>query len=147
MSIYHNHHIIPRHMGGSDEPSNLIKLTIEEHAEAHRKLWEEHGKEEDNIAWRMLSGQITSAEATKLAQKLPKSEEHKQKIKESNIITKNTPESKEKSRLISIQNHIDGKVGMKGKKHSPETIEKMKESAKKIASKRKKDPNTGKFIK
>ena len=42
-TIYHVHHIVPRHMGGTDDPSNLIKLTIEEHAEAHKKLWEKHG--------------------------------------------------------------------------------------------------------
>ena len=37
-TIYHIHHIIPKHLGGTDDPSNLIKLTIEEHAEAHRIL-------------------------------------------------------------------------------------------------------------
>ena len=47
MTIYHFHHIIPKHLGGSDDPSNLIRLTVEEHAEAHRKLYEEHGLEED----------------------------------------------------------------------------------------------------
>ena len=35
--IYHNHHILPKHMGGTDDPENIIKLTIEEHAEAHKK--------------------------------------------------------------------------------------------------------------
>lgn len=58
MSIYHNHHIIPKHMGGTDDPSNLIELTIEEHAEAHRVLYEKHGHKEDYLAWRALSGQI-----------------------------------------------------------------------------------------
>lgn len=57
-SIYHNHHIIPRHAGGTDDPSNLMKLTVEEHAEAHRRLWEEHGRLGDKAAWEMLSGQI-----------------------------------------------------------------------------------------
>lgn len=41
-------------MGGSNEPSNLIELTIAEHAEAHRVLFEEHGKIEDKIAWLTL---------------------------------------------------------------------------------------------
>jgi len=30
----HKHHIIPKHMGGSDDPENLIELTIEEHVES-----------------------------------------------------------------------------------------------------------------
>jgi hypothetical protein len=63
MTIYHKHHIIPKHMGGSDEPSNLIELTVEEHAEAHRKLYEEHGNEYDKIAWLSLTKQIDNAEA------------------------------------------------------------------------------------
>lgn len=56
--IKHKHHIIPRHMGGTDDPSNLIELTIEEHAEAHRLLYEKHGRIEDRLAWMGLSGQI-----------------------------------------------------------------------------------------
>jgi hypothetical protein len=31
-TIYHKHHIIPKHMGGTDDLSNIAKLTIEEHA-------------------------------------------------------------------------------------------------------------------
>ena len=70
MIIYHKHHIVPRHMGGTDDPSNLINLTIEEHAEAHRMLYEEHGKWEDKIAWQMLSGQISNAEAANEVRRL-----------------------------------------------------------------------------
>ena len=33
----HLHHIIPKHMGGTDDPDNLIKLSIEEHAEASKQ--------------------------------------------------------------------------------------------------------------
>lgn len=54
-------------MGGSDDPSNLIELTVEEHAEAHRVLWEEHGNEYDKIAWLSLTSQIDNAEARILA--------------------------------------------------------------------------------
>lgn len=63
-TYYHNHHIIPKHMGGSDNPDNIIKLTVQEHAKSHKILWEKYGKKEDEIAWRMLSGQITPYEAT-----------------------------------------------------------------------------------
>lgn len=42
--LKHKHHIIPKHAGGSDDPSNIVVLTVEEHAEAHRKLYEKHGR-------------------------------------------------------------------------------------------------------
>ena len=54
----HRHHIIPRHAGGSNDPDNFVYLTIEEHTEAHRKLYEEYGRWEDRLAYEGLSGQI-----------------------------------------------------------------------------------------
>lgn len=58
----HIHHIIPKHVGGTDDITNLIELSIEEHAEAHRILWETHGLIEDKIAWQCLSGRKLSEE-------------------------------------------------------------------------------------
>jgi len=63
------HHIIPRYLGGTDDPSNLIKLSIEEHAAAHKKLYEEHGHIEDHIAYLGLSKLVESGEAAQLAMK------------------------------------------------------------------------------
>lgn len=79
------HHIVPKHMGGSDDPSNLVKLTVEEHAQAHLELYEQHGDERDLLAYRMLLGQITRADAIKKIQKLPKSEGWKRKARERSI--------------------------------------------------------------
>lgn len=62
MTIYHIHHIIPRHAGGTSDPNNLVKLTIEEHAEAHRVLYETHGRWQDFYAWQGLSGQISMSD-------------------------------------------------------------------------------------
>jgi len=59
----HIHHIIPKHMGGTDDPSNLVSLTVEQHAEAHKKLYEEHGKVEDYVAWKGLTGELSNQEA------------------------------------------------------------------------------------
>ena len=64
----HKHHIIPRHAGGTDDPSNIVELTIRQHALAHKKLYKEHGRWQDKVAWLSLSKQITGAEATRLAQ-------------------------------------------------------------------------------
>ena len=60
--VKHKHHIIPKHMGGTNDPSNIVELTIEEHAEAHRKLFEEHGHWQDEFAWKGLSGQLGNKE-------------------------------------------------------------------------------------
>jgi hypothetical protein len=60
----HKHHIIPKHRGGTDDPSNIVELSIEEHADAHRKLYEEDGNEFDKIAWNVLSGQMEFTEAS-----------------------------------------------------------------------------------
>ena len=71
MSIYtHKHHIIPRHMGGTDDPSNLVVLSIEDHAQAHLDLYEKYGRWQDELAWKGLSGQINRQEIIRLAQSL-----------------------------------------------------------------------------
>lgn len=57
----HIHHIIPRHMGGTDDPSNLIELSRKEHAQAHLKLYEQYGKKEDLGAYYLLTGQTDAA--------------------------------------------------------------------------------------
>jgi hypothetical protein len=54
-------------MGGSDDISNLVELTVEEHAEAHRVLFEQHGKWQDYCAWQSLTGTITSEQARRMA--------------------------------------------------------------------------------
>lgn len=61
--LKHIHHIVPKYMGGTDDLSNLVELTVEEHAEAHRLLYEQHGNWQDRIAWLALSGQIGKDEA------------------------------------------------------------------------------------
>lgn len=63
---YHWHHIIPKHAGGTDDPSNLVRLTINEHADAHRLLWEQHGRPEDKLAWLLLAGKTDEAEAARI---------------------------------------------------------------------------------
>jgi len=110
MTLTHKHHIIPRHMGGTDDPSNLVEMTIEEHAEAHKKLWEQYGKEEDRIAWMGLSGMIGKEEVISLLMKLgqEKGRENRGPMSE---------ESKEKLRLLHL-----------GKPKKPEAVEKMRKT-------------------
>ena len=53
----HRHHILPVRLGGTEEESNLVYLTIREHAEAHLKLYEEHGDFSDYRAYLSLLAQ------------------------------------------------------------------------------------------
>ncbi len=64
----HAHHIVPRHAGGTDDPSNIVFLTVPEHAEAHRVLYEQYGRWQDKLAWQMLSGMINKHECIRIAQ-------------------------------------------------------------------------------
>lgn len=109
MTIYHKHHIIPRHMGGTDDPSNIIKLTVAEHAEAHKRLYEKYGKVEDKWAWKGLEGLIEKKDIS--------SEIGRRKLKE---ITQTKIPCKNCERLISKHNmsrHLysctNGKEGVK----------------------------------
>lgn len=60
--MLHKHHKIPRHAGGSNEPDNIVELTIEQHADAHRLLFEEFGRWQDYVAWKSLAGMIGEEE-------------------------------------------------------------------------------------
>ena len=60
--IYHNHHIIPKHAGGTNAPDNIARLTVEEHSEAHRLLYEKYGRWQDKIAWLAIAGHIGKEE-------------------------------------------------------------------------------------
>lgn len=153
----HKHHIIPRHAGGTDDSSNLVELTIKEHAEAHRILFEQYGRWQDEIAWKALAGMITHEEAVKEAQS---------RGNRGKIVSENTKESMKKAwktrptateetrqknrdalarrRKRGDKNIVGGNTGKKqsdhqrktvskywtGRKRSPEQIELMRTNAK-----------------
>jgi hypothetical protein len=48
---YEKHHIIPESMGGSNDPSNIIRLTAREHFIAHWLLWRIHGTKQMAFAF------------------------------------------------------------------------------------------------
>jgi hypothetical protein len=99
----HIHHIIPKHMGGTNDPSNLIELTVEEHAEAHKLLWEQNGLWQDYYAWQGLAGIIPKQELIREIQRVANtgkfmSEETREKIRQANLGKKHRPETIEKNR-------------------------------------------------
>ena len=138
--ILHKHHIVHRHAGGTDNPSNIVELTIEDHAIAHKVLYGLYGRWQDKLAYESLlglkDGGLIQLEAVKLANTGKKlSEEHKQKIR--------SYRHTEQARLNIKKNHAfkNGRPGhserMSGDKN-PGIVYKGKSW--------KKDPTTGKRI-
>ena len=60
--VLHWHHIVPKYEGGSDDPSNLVQLTVEDHAIAHFVRWKMYGDNRDRAAYRVLNGLIDGEE-------------------------------------------------------------------------------------
>ncbi len=60
----HVHHIVPKHLGGDNSADNLTPpISLSLHAALHRDLWENLNNIEDFIAWKALSGLISSEDA------------------------------------------------------------------------------------
>ncbi len=55
-------------MGGTDDPSNIVYLTVKQHAEAHRILYKKYGNWQDRIAWQGLAGIIGKEEIIRQVQ-------------------------------------------------------------------------------
>ena len=55
-TILHKHHIVPRHSGGTDDPDNIVELTIEDHMIAHLVRWKMYKHHGDYLAYVMLAG-------------------------------------------------------------------------------------------
>lgn len=125
--IYHNHHIIPRHAGGTDDPKNMVRLTVPEHAEAHRLLYEQYGRKQDYVAWKATAGIIGREEITKELQSLPRSEETRKKMSEAKLGKKRIPRTKEHcqnqseamERYWTAEMKQKQSAGMTGKKRGP----------------------------
>jgi hypothetical protein len=104
MTLYHTHHIIPKHAGGTDE----------EHADAHKKLYEQYGKIEDLWSYQLLLGQISVQESFKLVLTKNAKDTHR-KQKERGTGTANSAMQSAKGKLGAA------KAGL-GKVNSPNYI-------------------------
>lgn len=51
------HHITPKFDGGSDDPSNLVRLSYDDHVVAHYIRWYVYKKPQDLTAFNVMSGQ------------------------------------------------------------------------------------------
>jgi hypothetical protein len=153
MKLTHKHHIEPKYRKTNNR--NRIELSVQEHAEAHRVLYEQDGNWQDLVAWKCLSGAISKAEAIRMAQRLTskdycKTEAHKAKLRQGWLKRKerylgvpwNKGLTKETSVTVrKISNFMkkamkDGKLhcigdSMRGKSFSKEHRQKLSDAASK----------------
>jgi hypothetical protein len=116
-------------MGGTDDPSNLVQLTVEQHAEAHRKLYEEYGNIEDYLAWRGLNGSIDKQTIIKELQSLGGKKGGKAlKGKKLSENTKKKMSDAHKGKIVNEELRTKIKNSNLGKKRSKHTINKITES-------------------
>ena len=116
----HIHHIKPKHMGGTDDPSNLIERTIEQHAEDHRLLFVKYGHWQDEVAWKGLLGLIPHEEAARIANSKSKMGNKYSLGKQNSLGHKQTEEHKKK-----ISESMMGNKNGLGYKHTEEAKKKM----------------------
>jgi hypothetical protein len=133
-------------MGGSDDPSNLIVLSIKEHAIAHAKLYLKHGNHKDYLAYKGLRKQIGKEqifiETSKIGglnnKNKPKTKAHRSNISQSNKgqashWQQGDIEKKKENLSKSMQNNTNSK------NHKSPEYRKKQSEAMKIAWKKRKE--------
>jgi hypothetical protein len=55
----HEHHIVPKHMGGTDDDCNLTYLNVREHIIAHYLLWKIYKNPNDLRSMKMLGANLS----------------------------------------------------------------------------------------
>ena len=130
LTVYsERHHIIPRCMGGTDDPINIVRLTAEEHYVAHQLVVKIYPTNVSLVNAAMAMTKHTSnrrmnnklfgwlrRRSSKLTTGIPKSEETKQKMRK--------PKSETHRLNISRTQFLNGGNG--SSEHSVETKKKIK---------------------
>ena len=136
----HKHHIVPKHAGGKNDPSNLVEVSVTQHAMFHYCEWRLHERWEDKCAWQVLANNVkhplhvkgrklTDSQRKNISERMKGnthclgrtlSEETKEKLREISTGRKHSEETKEKLREINT-----------GKKLTEETKKKCSEAGKK----------------
>tara|TARA_R110000868_G_C10786169_1_gene755905 strand:- start:18 stop:854 length:837 start_codon:yes stop_codon:yes gene_type:complete len=114
--LRHNHHIIPRYMGGTDDAENLVEVSVTQHAMFHFCNFQLLNNVEDYVAWRGLSGQISEADFLKekfiifgkigsyrLQEKLKNNLDLKLEIEEKRLKSWNKNKEKYVEKLLKVQ--------------------------------------------
>lgn len=139
-ALRHKHHITPKYMGGSDEPGNLIEVTITQHSMWHFCNYQLWGNWEDYLAYKALSGQIKGQDVIKYKLKMggkkggkilsEKMKDKKFREKYIQTLKSKWEVSKYKEKNLALLRSIQPLAWKMSK--TPESINKKKETLKRI---------------
>lgn len=122
---FHQHHIVPKHLGGTNDPSNLVMLHPYDHAIAHFVRWKMYGTDGDAWAFNRLKGWLDAGALT--VKGMRHSPETRKIIGQHSATRIRKPHTDEAKAKISAAKA--GKASnRKGSRHSAETIQKMRQS-------------------
>jgi hypothetical protein len=129
----HQHHIIPKYMGGSDSSDNLIGLSITQHAMFHYCNWRLWNKKEDEWAWKGLVKYLPKKEIiSQLIAESNKRRPHSQLSKDvsSKLLKERWNDPEFKAKQVELLRKISHDARLLA--CTPDAIEKKKKSFQKI---------------
>jgi hypothetical protein len=123
-AYYERHHVKPKSLGGSNEPSNLVYLTGKAHYIAHHLLFKIHGVGPMASAfWAMCNRDTTGSRYQMNSRSFETA--RVASASASSVFQKGVPKSEETKRRMSKPRSAAGKANMK---KTPETRAKMSAS-------------------
>lgn len=128
-----NHHIIPRHDGGTDDPNNLIKLPRKLHQEVHHRRWLVYGKIADLYAYNILGGTLNDYELNQLYQdQVYRCKRDKDKLSESRLNSNKWKQSHQTEEYKQRKKEQSILLNQLGKINSPESSKLISERKKSV---------------
>lgn len=166
LTVFERHHILPRSLGGTDAPANIIRLSPSDHLFAHILLARVHGGRLVWTAARMSGvekyrGKNTRVRYAYLRNMLRplQSERAKSLWKDPDVAERMSAHKQGNKYRVGVKprvtqfmrqrasEHLAGNTHALGVKRSPETLEKMRQVALVQHAARKASGNTGRFKK
>ena len=133
------HHIIPKHEGGTDDPSNLIKLPRKLHQEVHYRRWLVYKNISDLYAFQLLGGNLTDEELIKIYEdQVCRCKRDKDKLSEARLKSDKWKQSHQNEEYKERKREQSILLNQLGKINSPESsklISERKRSVKNYNSK------------
>ena len=133
------HHIIPKHEGGTDDPSNLVKLPRKLHQEVHYRRWLVYKNISDLYAFQLLGGNLTDQELIKIYEdQVFRCKRDKDKLSEARLKSdkwKQSHQSEEYKERKREQSILLNQLGKINSSESSKLISERKRSVKNYNSK------------